>query len=793
MRIKNLLLSTLLIITIVLGLQGVCGTDAYAASEIPNVQYDGKELTWDPVEGATVYYIEIDGHTWYTSKTSANLKSICAEYCCQAGFYKFKLGTYVSNVYYEWENTYRYVTFYPRLTAPKTMQIKDDEFIWSPCAEADNVTCTYHVSVTYKDVRYKEPQTMQFNVLSTTLSTKYFRRAGVNDYSVSIYATADRYQKSGISQFSFKTECKLPEIEDVVFDGYTVSWKPFDGASGYFVSVEFENGDVAFREIKETECDIYGWFSQKPFQKLKIYVQAYENNYYNFVTAQTMIRYDHCKELYPLKFNGVYLDSTMNLDDLLGDGTLSYRISGNVLAFNDFDSSKTDLSKSGYNGPIFESPEGITIEGTADIKSTNTIFKAERYLLVSPSSDFKITSDSVAVVTGEFSTQGGIAEIRSLKSDALEASTIYIKKTRDYGWYDRPSYAKLKLTAAEGHYAIKNCGEVILDEAELVAPKGATFSESSKTVLNKDKTVASSVTWEQDGGYINHIEVTPVPTVCATDKPTSNPTSKPTSKPTATPSADKVSDKDPKAQILAFVERIYIYVLDREPEEDGAAFWSDELWSFRRTGAEVAQGFIFSPEFEARKTSDKEFVTILYKTFFGRDPEEEGMNFWLAQLASGTMDRVTVANGFIYSQEWADTCASYGIRSGGDLKPTGSIEPTELTYAFVERMYTTALGRGYDEEGKQYWASELSNFNITGEQCGASFFLSPEMEGYKLSDKDFLGRLYATFMNREADSDGEAYWLSQMSAGVPRADIVFGFTRSPEFTDKCVEARILPY
>lgn len=790
MRIKNSLLSLLLTLTIVLGMQGGWSADANAASEFPNVDLDGAVLTWDPIEGAEYYYISIDGNKWSTKETSANINAICREYGCWSGIYSFKLSTYASNVSYEWMGTYRFITQAPVLTAPSDIVISDEEISWSPCPQADKVKCTYHVSVSYKDVRYKELQTKTFDVPATKISTKSFRQAGLTDYNVSIYATADNYRKSVPAESTLSYNYKLPKIEGLTFDGMKLSWKPFEGTSAYYVSVEFENGDVISIRTEETDRNIYGMFSDKPYQKLKIYVQAFGYDCAdNVISAPTMIEYDHSKELYPLKFNGAYLDSTMNLDDLLGDGTLSYRISGNVLAFNDFDSSKTDLSKSGYNGPIFESPEGIIIEGTADIKSTNTIFKTERYLLVSPSSDFKITSDSVAVVTGEFSTQGGIAEIRSLKSDALEASTIYIQKTRDYGWYDRPSYAKLKLTAAEGHYAIKNCGEVILDEAELVAPKGATFSESSKTVLNKDNTVASSVTWEQDGGYINHIEVTPVPTVCATDKPTS----KPTSKPTATPSADKVSDKDPKAQILAFVERIYIYVLDREPEEDGAAFWSDELWSFRRTGAEVAQGFIFSPEFEARKTSDKEFVTILYKTFFGRDPEEEGMNFWLAQLASGTMDRVTVANGFIYSQEWADTCASYGIRSGGDLKPTGSIEPTELTYAFVERMYTTALGRGYDEEGKQYWASELSNFNITGEQCGASFFLSPEMEGYKLSDKDFLGRLYTTFMNREADSDGEAYWLSQMSAGVPRADIVFGFTRSPEFTDKCVEARILPY
>ena len=199
------------------------------------------------------------------------------------------------------------------------------------------------------------------------------------------------------------------------------------------------------------------------------------------------------------------------------------------------------------------------------------------------------------------------------------------------------------------------------------------------------------------------------PTATATPKATTAPTGKPTAKPTGvvTPTdgakpTDKVAptttpttapaDQDPKSQILAFVERIYIYVLDREPEAEGAAFWSDELYSFRRTGAEVAQGFIFSEEFVNRNTSDKEFVTILYKTFFGRDPEEEGFNYWVGELASGAKDRVTVANGFIYSQEWADTCASYGIRSGGDLKPSGAIEPTELTYAFVERMYTTALG-----------------------------------------------------------------------------------------------------
>lgn len=269
----------------------------------------------------------------------------------------------------------------------------------------------------------------------------------------------------------------------------------------------------------------------------------------------------------------------------------------------------------------------------------------------------------------------------------------------------------------------------------------------------------------------------PIVTMAVTPTPTAAPT-------TAPESDDKIS---------AFVGRIYEYVLAREPEEAGQKYWSEQLYNFNNTGAEVAQMFIFSDEFVSRNTSNTEFISILYKTFFGREADDSGLNYWLAQLSSGTMDRTTVANGFIYSQEWADTCASYGIRSGGELKPSKNIEPTDLTYAFVERMYTTAMGRDYDEDGKQYWAAELANFNITGEQVGASFFLSAEMINYKLSDQEYLNRLYATFMNREADAEGSAYWLGLMASGATRESVVYGFTRSPEFTQKCVEARILPF
>ena len=271
------------------------------------------------------------------------------------------------------------------------------------------------------------------------------------------------------------------------------------------------------------------------------------------------------------------------------------------------------------------------------------------------------------------------------------------------------------------------------------------------------------------------------------------PSVKPSQAPAVVTTIPAPANSEETQKISDFVARLYKYVLNREYEKDGLTFWTNELYSFNRSGAEVGLQFIFSDEFISRNTSDPEFVTILYKTFFGREPEEEGFNFWTSSLKNGTLDRMGVALGFVYSQEWANTCASYGIRSGGDIKPTVAIEPTDLTYAFVERMYTTAMKRGSDKEGKEYWANELSNFNCTGEFVGLAFFLSDEMNGFGLSNKEFVTRLYKTFMDREPEKDGLDYWVTTLGNGSSRMYVVYGFTRSEEFINKCVEARILPY
>ena len=112
--------------------------------------------------------------------------------------------------------------------------------------------------------------------------------------------------------------------------------------------------------------------------------------------------------------------------------------------------------------------------------------------------------------------------------------------------------------------------------------------------------------------------------------------------------------------VEAFVTRFYQQCLGREPDQEGLNNWTNALLDGSISGADVANGFIFSQEFINRNTSNEEFITILYRAFFDREPDTDGFNGWLGFLNSGA-SRADVLDGFIYSVEFENLCNNYGI------------------------------------------------------------------------------------------------------------------------------------
>ena len=115
------------------------------------------------------------------------------------------------------------------------------------------------------------------------------------------------------------------------------------------------------------------------------------------------------------------------------------------------------------------------------------------------------------------------------------------------------------------------------------------------------------------------------------------------------------------ANATAFATRLYTECLGREPEEGGLNFWSLSLTNQERTGTQAAKEFFYSEEFISKGLSDDDYVTRLYKTFMGREPEADGKAHWLNQLNSGAMNRDRVFDFFSTCEEFTGICNQYAI------------------------------------------------------------------------------------------------------------------------------------
>ena len=141
---------------------------------------------------------------------------------------------------------------------------------------------------------------------------------------------------------------------------------------------------------------------------------------------------------------------------------------------------------------------------------------------------------------------------------------------------------------------------------------------------------------------------------------------------------------DSRSDIQAFVTRFYNLCLERDPDSFGLETWTNELISGRKSGADVAYGFVFSAEFTAKNVSNEEYVKIMYKAFFNREPDNFGYNHWFGALGSGS-SRYSILAGFINSEEFRNLCDAYNINSGSlsTDKPFIISNTPKLTVHFI--------------------------------------------------------------------------------------------------------------
>ena len=111
--------------------------------------------------------------------------------------------------------------------------------------------------------------------------------------------------------------------------------------------------------------------------------------------------------------------------------------------------------------------------------------------------------------------------------------------------------------------------------------------------------------------------------------------------------------------VYNFVKRNYTKTLGRKGEIAGIEDWCHRINKGELTMKDVAVEFLHSKEFLNKNTTNTEYVTVLYQTFLGRDPDPEGLANWVGLLDRGEKTRDEIVSGFADSKEFADIMAQY--------------------------------------------------------------------------------------------------------------------------------------
>jgi uncharacterized protein (TIGR03118 family) len=142
----------------------------------------------------------------------------------------------------------------------------------------------------------------------------------------------------------------------------------------------------------------------------------------------------------------------------------------------------------------------------------------------------------------------------------------------------------------------------------------------------------------------------------------------------------------------------YQKYLGRASDSAGLAYWTGQMQQ-GMTDQQIEANFIASDEFYAHSGgTNADWVNAMYQVVLGRQADTAGLNYWLAQLASGA-SRSSVAMGFAGSQE----------------------REAEV----IQNDYFTFLGRSAGQTEVNYWVDQFDQ-GVTNEDIVSGFVGSSE-------------------------------------------------------------------
>ncbi|WP_336488123.1 DUF4214 domain-containing protein [Methylobacterium nigriterrae] len=218
---------------------------------------------------------------------------------------------------------------------------------------------------------------------------------------------------------------------------------------------------------------------------------------------------------------------------------------------------------------------------------------------------------------------------------------------------------------------------------------------------------------------------------------------------------------------------LYHGLLGRDPDLLGLEGHAAEMQAGLSL-SDLAQAFIASPEYQANHSADETstaFVQGLYRDLLLRDAEPDGLVFFTTELGHGMSQGQVVAQ--IATSAEAQHLLQEGFTSGIFVPDAAASE--------VARLYHGLLGRAPDASGLQAFAGGVQHGAGLSDVAQA-MITSPEyMSAHAdLSDAAFVESLYSGALGRNVDAAGATFFADELAHGTSRAAVALAIAESPE-------------
>ena len=151
------------------------------------------------------------------------------------------------------------------------------------------------------------------------------------------------------------------------------------------------------------------------------------------------------------------------------------------------------------------------------------------------------------------------------------------------------------------------------------------------------------------------------------------------------------------------------------------------------------------------------FAMQQYRDFLGREGDSGGITSWTNYINGGGT-RAAVTEAFFTSTEFQGTGAP------------------------VARLYFAYFLRIPDYGGLTFWINYFRTGHTLAE-ISSAFAASGEFTSRygALTNDQFVDLVYQNVLGRPADAGGKSYWLGQLNGGMPRGQMMIGFSESVEY------------